>query len=146
MEEGERPVFMRVQNSYPAGENFIFIFENGKGVRIPVTNYETKSNRKKLVNAYSSASPIAGVFYDSTKAPIDIMLVDSAKKAIIIKSSLIPEKNTRTSGGVTLMTIKKGGKVTKCLDNLENFEDLKGYRKLKIPATGQAISKKDLKI
>ena len=146
MEEGERPVFIRVQNSYSAGENFVFIFENGKGVRIPVTNYETKSNRKKLINAYSSASPIAAVFYDSQKAPIDIMLVDSSKKAIIIKSSLIPEKNTRTSGGVTLMTLKKGGKITKCIDNLENFEDLKGYRKLKIPATGQAISKKDLKI
>ncbi len=146
MEEGEKPVFMRVQNSYPVGENFVFIFENGKGVRIPVTNYETKSNRKKLINAYSSASPIAAVFYDSQKAPIDIMLVDSAKKAIIIKSSLIPEKNTRTSGGVTLMTLKKGGKITKCIDNLGDFEDLKGYRKLKIPATGQAISKKDLKI
>ena len=146
MEEGEKPVFMRVQNSYPAGENFIFIFENGKGVRIPVTNYETKSNRKKLINAFSAASPIAAVFYDSQKEPIEIMLIDSSKRAIIIKSSLIPEKNTRTSGGVALMTLKKGGKITRCLDNLGDFEDLKGYRKLKIPATGQAISKKDLKI
>ena len=146
MEEGEKPVFMRVQNSYGAGENFIFIFENGKGVRIPVTNYETKSNRKKLINAYSAASPIAGVFYDTQKEPIEIMLIDSSKRAIIIKSSLIPEKNTRTSGGVALMTLKKGGKITKCIDNLGDFEDLKGYRKLKIPATGQAISKKDLKI
>ena len=146
MEEGEKPVFMRVQNSYPVGENFIFIFENGKGVRIPVTNYETKSNRKKLINAYSAASPIAAVFYDSQKEPIEIMLIDSSKRAIIIKSSLIPEKNTRTSGGVALMTLKRGGKITRCLDNLGDFEDLKGYRKLKIPATGQAISKKELKI
>ena len=137
---------MKVQNSYPAGENFVFIFENGKGVRIPVTNYETKSNRKKLVNAYSSASPIAAVFYDSEKEPIDILMVNSANRAIIIKSTLIPEKNTRTSAGVTLMTLKKGQKITQCFDNLGDYENLKGYRKLKVPATPQPISKKDLKI
>ena len=56
MDEGEKPVFMRIQKGYPAGENFVFIFENGKGVRVPVSAYETKGNRRKLVNAYSSAS------------------------------------------------------------------------------------------
>ena len=144
MEEGEKPVFMKVQNSYPEGENFIFLFENGKGVRIPVTNYETKSNRKKLINAYSSASPISAVFYDSAKAPIDILMVNSQNRAIIVKSSLIPEKNTRTSGGVSIMTLKKGQKIIKCVDNVEEYENLKGYRKLKIPATPQPLSKKDM--
>ena len=144
MEEGEKPVFMKVQNSYGAGENFIFLFENGKGVRIPVTNYETKSNRKKLINAYSSASPICAVFYDSEKAPVDILMVNSQDRAIIVKSSLIPEKNTRTSGGVSIMTLKKGQKLVRCIDNLEAYENLKGYRKLKIPASGQPLSKKDI--
>ena len=144
MEEGEKPVFMKVQNSYPEGENFIFLFENGKGVRVPVINYETKSNRKKLINAYSSASPICAVFYDSTKEPIDILMINSQDRAIIVKSSLIPEKNTRTSGGVSIMTLKKGQTLVKCVDNLEAYEDLKGYRKLKIPASGQPLSKKDI--
>ena len=139
MDEGEKPIFMRVQNSYPAGENFIFIFENGKGVRIPVTNYETKSNRKKLINAYSDASPISAVFYDSDKAPVDVMMVNSADRAIIIKSSLIPQKNTRTSAGVSLMTLKKDQKITKCLTQTEEYENVKGLRKIKIPATGQLL-------
>ncbi len=146
MDEGEKPVFMRVQNTYPEGENFVFIFENGKGVRVPVINYETKSNRKKLINAYSSASPIAGVFYDSDKNPVEIMLVSSADRAIIIKSTLIPEKNTRTSGGVTLMTIKKDQKIVKCIDKLEAYENLKGYRKLKIPASGTLLAEKDISV
>ena len=51
MDEGERPVFMRVQNGYPEGESFVFIFENGKGVRVPASAYETKGNRRKLINA-----------------------------------------------------------------------------------------------
>ncbi len=145
MDEGEKPVFMRVQNSYPEGENFVFIFENGKGVRVPVSSYETKSNRRKIVNAYSPASPIAAVFYENEKAPYDIMLINSADRAIALKTSLIPVKNTRTSGGVSLMTLKKGQKVVRCLDGLDKYENLKGFKKLKIPATGSPISKKDLK-
>ena len=71
------------------------------------------------------------------------MLVSSAERAIIIKSSLIPEKNTRTSGGVTLMTIKKDQKIVRCLDKLDAYENSKGYRKIKIPASGQLLEGKD---
>ena len=147
MEEGEKPIFMRVQNGYPAGENFVFIFRNGKGVRIPVTAYETKGNRRKLVGAYSDASPICGVFYEKEKAPFEIMLVSDADRAIILKTSLIPLKSTRTSGGVTLMTMKKGQELTRAIQNIdEKYDKLKGYRKLKIPASGQLLADDDLKV
>ncbi len=145
MDDGEKPVFMRVQPSYPEGENFIFIFENGKGVRVPVINYETKGNRRKLVNAYSSASPICSVFYEKEKEPFEIMLIGSDDRAIIIKSSLIPLKNTRTSGGVTLISLKKGVTLKTCLSTFDEYYDTaKGYRKLKIPASGQLIAEKDI--
>ena len=147
MEEGEKPIFMRVQNGYPAGENFVFIFRNGKGVRVPVTAYETKGNRRKLVGAYSDASPICGVFYEKEKAPFEIMLVSDADRAIILKTSLIPLKSTRTSGGVTLMTMKKGQELTRAIQNIdEKYDKLKGYRKLKIPASGQLLADDDLKV
>lgn len=147
MDEGEKPVFARVQAGYPDNENFVFIFENGKGVRVPASSYETKGNRRKLINAYSSASPICNVFYDSEKAPVDIMLISDADRAIIIKSSLIPTKATRTSGGVTLMSMKKGNKLVKAVSNYdEKYSDLKGYRKYKIPASGQLLANEDLGI
>lgn len=147
MDEGEKPVFMRIQKGYPAGENFVFIFENGKGVRVPVSAYETKGNRRKLVNAYSSASPIVGVFYEEEKHPFEVMLVSDADRAIILKTSLIPVKTTRTSGGVTLMTMKKGQKLVRCLKDFEEtYENAKGYRKLKIPASGQLLAEKDLRV
>jgi len=145
MDENEKPVFMRVHTGYPEGENFVFVFENGKGVRIPVTNYETKGNRRKLINAYSSASPICAVFYEKEKAPFEIMLVGSDDKAIIIKTSLIPIKNTRTSMGVNLITLKKGIILKECLQSFDEYYDTaKGYKKLKIPAAGQLLAEKDI--
>ena len=143
MDEGEKPVFMRVQKGYPAGESFVFIFENGKGVRVPVSNYETKGNRKKLVKAYSDLSPICGVFYEKEKEPFEIMLVSNVDRAIVIKTALIPQKATKTSAGVTLMTLKKGQKLTYATDRFES-EAAKGYRKLKIPATGTLLAEKDI--
>ncbi|MBE6596038.1 MAG: topoisomerase IV [Ruminococcaceae bacterium] len=145
MDEGEKPVFMRVQKGYPQNENFVFIFENGKGVRVPVSTYETKGNRKKLINAYSSASPICGVFYEKEKDPYEIMLTSSEDKAIIVKTSLIPLKTTRTSGGVTIMTIRKGATLVSATANIPTeYNDAKGYRKLKIPATGHVLAEKDI--
>ena len=143
MDDGERPVFMRIQKGYPEGENFVYIFENGKGVRVPASCYETKGNRKKLVNAYSSASPICAVFYEIEKDPFDILLVSDAERAITIKTALIPVKSTRTSGGVTLMTMKKNNKLLYATDNIPEAYT-KGYKKLKIPASGQAIPDSDL--
>lgn len=143
MDDGERPVFMRVQKGYPDNENFVYVFENGKGVRIPASCYETKGNRRKLINAYSATSSICGVFYESEKEPIDILLVSDAQRAITIKSSLIPVKATRTSSGVTLMTMKKSNKLLYATDNIpESYS--KGYKKLKIPASGQSIPEEDL--
>ncbi len=147
MDEGEKPIFMNIQNSYPENENLVFIFENGKGVRIPVSCYETKSNRRKLINAYSDASPIVAVFYEKEKEPYEIMLISSADRAMIIKTSLIPLKSTRTSGGVTLMTLKKGQKIRECLKDYEKkYEKGVGYKKLKIPSAGQLLAEKDIRV
>ncbi len=147
MDDGEKPIFMKVHTGFKEGENFVFIFENGKGVRVPTVSYETKSARRKLVNVYSDASPISAVFYETEKDPFEFIMVNNADRAIIIKTSLVPVKNTRTSGGVTLMTLKKGQKIVDCRRDFEaRYENTKGYRKLKIPASGQLLGEKDIKI
>ena len=75
------------------------------------------------------------------------MLVNNVDRAIIIKTSLIPEKATKTSGGVTLMTMKKGQELVSAVSNFdEKYDNLKGYRKLKIPAAGQLLADDDLKV
>ena len=48
-------------------------FENGKGVRVPASAYETKSNRRKLTGAYSGRVPIVAVFYEDE--PFVLLLI-----------------------------------------------------------------------
>ena len=38
--------------------NLVFIFKNGKGVKIPLESYKTKGTRKKLTGAFSPPSEI----------------------------------------------------------------------------------------
>ncbi len=141
MDKDERPVYMRVQNTYPDGENMIFIFENGKGVRVPIKAYETKGNRRKLTGAYSDASPLVGIFHECENAPFEIMMVSDNDRAIIFKSSLVPQMATRASKGVLLMTLgRREKRVLRALSNhKEIYGDLKGYHKNKLPATGFPI-------
>lgn len=149
MDPDERPVYMEVRASdnYPDHEHMVFIFENGKGVRVPVSAYATKGNRRKLTGAYSTASPLVAVFCEKAKTPLEILMVSDNDRAILIKSSLIPEKTTRTSGGVQLMTLKKGQKVVRALSEFgDNYQNVKSYRKLKIPATGTLLEEKNIDI
>ncbi len=147
MDEDEHPVYMEVRNEYPEGENMIFIFANGKGVRVPVTAYVTKGNRRKLTGAYSDSSPLVAVLRDTDKAPIEILIVSSADRAILIKSSLIPQKTTRTSGGVQLITLKAGQTVRLARSDFgDDYQNVKSYRKIKIPATGTLLEEKNIDI
>ena len=147
MDDGERPIFMEIRNDYPEGENYVFLFANGKGVRVPVTAYVTKGTRRKLTGAYSDASPLVAVLRDTDKQPADILMISSADRAILIKSSLIPQKTTRTSGGVQLFAVKKGQTVVKALSDFgDNYQNVKSYRKLKIPATGTLLEEKNIEI
>ena len=145
MQDGEKPIFIKIHDGYREKENFVFLFENGKGVRVPTTAYETKAARKKLTGAYSSASPIVAVFFEKEKDPYDVMLISDADRAIVVKTSLIPLKTTRTASGVQIMTLKKGQKLREAYkDFADRFEDTKGYKKIKIPAPGILLSEKDI--
>ena len=141
MDADEKPILMNIQNKYPAKENIVLIFENGKGVRISVSNYEITGNRRKITSAYSKNSPVVAAFYE--KSPMDIMITSSDGRAILIKSSLIPIMATRTSGGLTLMSMKKGVKVVSATNDPKKIpEDAKGLKKIKIPSTGVLLDKK----
>ena len=136
--EDEKPVMMKALTQYDPKDNFIFIFENGKGVRVSASAYETKSNRRKLTGAFSDASPIVAVIYEHK--PLDIFIENSVGKGILLKSSLIPVKSTRSSQGVTLFTMKNGIKVTSVSYGEGIDADRSARcRKHKIPATGVTI-------
>ncbi len=138
-EEDERPIMMKAITKYEPEDNFIFIFENGKGVRIPASAYETKTNRRRLTGAFSDASPIAAVLFEHE--PTDILIENSLGRAILINSSLIPQKSTRTSAGSILFTMKDSTTVTSVrAGDAIDMELASKCRKHKIPATGITIN------
>jgi DNA gyrase subunit A len=139
--DGERVMAVKPVSDYEQNHYFIYIFENGRGIRVPLSSYETKSARKKLVNAYSDASPLVAAFYETE--PFYILLVNDAGKAIYIHSSQIPEKATRTAGGVTLFSLKENQRIVDATRTLEkHYADFEKCKKLKLPAIGIAVTKK----
>lgn len=138
MAEGERPIAMLLLHEGLEDCRMIYIFENGKGVRVSLSAYQLSSARKKLTGAYSSVSPIVAAILED--APKDVILVSSQNKAITIKSALIPEKSTRTAGGVTLFTLKAGATIVYAEETEKSiYPDPQNYRKIKIPASGSAL-------
>ncbi len=142
-EEGEYPIMMKALTEYNPKHNVVFIFENGKGIRVPLTAYETKANRRKLTGAFSTASPIVSAVYESDVT--DLLLLSDAGRAILIRSSLVPEKATRTANGVTLFTLKGGQKIAQVISGaaVAEVEGASKCKKIKIPAVGVALKAAD---
>ncbi len=138
MEDGERPMFMISTTDY---KGILFIaFENGKAARFPISAYETKQNRKKLINAYFDGSKAVDfMLLDENEDP-DLIVTNSLDKAAVFKASLIPLKTTRTTQGVQLLVSKKGS-VLKSVARLAEVEvqDPEYYRIRKVPAIGYYI-------
>ncbi len=141
MEEDEHPVLTKGLYECNPEHHIIFIFKNGKGVRIPMDRYQIKGTRKRQVAAFSEVSPIAAAIYEDK--PMDLLILDNTGKAIAIPSSMIPAKSTRTSSGVTLIALKGKQVVEKVVANPTGKEAViaDGCRKRKIPATGVSYKK-----
>jgi DNA gyrase subunit A len=142
-DEGEKPIFMRIGTEWPDDRRMVFVFENGKGVKVPLSAYAVKGKRRKMTGAYASTSAVVGIFEESE--PFELLIVSSNDRAIVLSTSLIPEKTTRTSIGSQLITLKKGSKVAAVISDFsDRFESTKGYKKLKIPATPVLLVEKDM--
>ena len=143
-DEGEKVIFMKNLSAYNENAFMVFTFENGKCSRVPMNSYQTKANRRKLVGAYSDSSPIVSAVY--TENNEHIVLVSDTNKAMTIKTDLIPVKATRTSQGITVMTLKAKQKVAYASLAADfKYEDPMKYRKIKIPSSGTLLNEFDIK-
>lgn len=139
-EKGEKPVAMKALKKYEEGHNLVYIFACGKGVRVPISSYETKGNRKKLVAAYSDASPLVAAIYE--KEPFDLLIGTKSGRGAIVNTKLLPIKTTRTSIGSTVVALKAGDEVAFAMKDFEKkYPDTAGLRKTKIPAMLTTLKK-----
>lgn len=120
----------------------MFCFQNGKIAKVELKSYQTKLNRKKLVNAYSTASPVSKILFLAQDT--ELVAFSSIDKALVFNSASIALKTTRNSGGVNVMTSKKKSIMVDVKPASESgFADLKYYRTKNIPAVGCFIREED---
>ncbi|SHH00960.1 DNA gyrase/topoisomerase IV subunit A [Tepidibacter thalassicus] len=116
LDENEKIIYMCLSNNYDG--YVICCFENGKIAKVEMSNYKTKTNRKKLVKAYSAKSKLIRMIY--IKDDIDIILFKNNKKELVINTKDIDVQSTRNSQGIEVLNIGKRSKITdvKIVDEL----------------------------
>lgn len=140
MDEGES-VFA-VVNPGDYRQQLLLLFANGKAARLPLDVYETKTNRKKLVNAYSDKSPLSALLVLDGEG--EIALTSTEGRSIVFNTSLLSTKTSRTTQGVAVMSFKPKFSL-KSARRLEetNIKNLARYRVRSLPAAGALLRDED---
>ena len=139
MDDDEHVVTCKMIYELNPNHHMVYVFENGKGVRVSLGAYDSKSRRRKITGAYSTASPLAGAIYEGDK-PVNLFIRSDGGRGMLIKSSLIPDKATRTAAGIQIMKLPKKVKVDLVTDRIEDIgEDALKCKKLALPSTGSPL-------
>ncbi|MBO5007511.1 MAG: topoisomerase IV [Clostridia bacterium] len=140
MEPGERIVYAVPTNDYKG--SMLYVFENGRAAKIPFNSYETKTNRKKLINAYCKKYPLVDVKYLAEDT--DIVLYTNLDKVVVFNTASVPEKIVRDTQGVIVMNLKKKSILSKVkLLSEVSFTNPDYYRAKNIPAAGYYLKDED---
>jgi DNA gyrase subunit A len=139
LEPGEKIIKMHTTDDFTG--YFLFAYESGKMSKVPVSSYATKTNRKKLANAYYAGSPLVDIFFLEEDA--DFAAFSSIDKVLVFDTSQINPKATRDSQGVWVLKSKKGSTLRKVLPLSEaNLNDPEYYR-ANVPAIGCYLKEED---
>jgi len=136
MEPGESVVSVVLPGDYSGF--VLFFFENGKAAKVPLSAYETKTNRKKLTGAYSDKSPLRTVL--SMQEDRQLVAYSTDNRAMIFSTALLLPKTTRNTQGVAVLTLRKKAALDFAAP-LEgsNIKNEARYRAKAIPAAGAVL-------
>jgi len=120
----------------------LFFFENGKVAKVPLSAYETKTNRRRLTGAFSDKSPLCGAM--ALDADTQVVLYSNDGRALIVSTALLLPKTTRNTIGVSVMTLKKKAFLAhvSLLDG-SGITNQSRYRCKTIPAAGALLKEED---
>ena len=140
MDDGERVFTVILPGDYK--KDLLLFFENGKIARIPLSAYETKTNRKKLINSYSDKSPLAEVLPISGEC--DVAAFSSDGRALVFNTSLLQVKASRSTQGVAGMSVKNKHKlVSAALLENTSVKNKSRYRVRSLPGAGALLKDED---
>ena len=141
MDEGETPIYMVVTGNYTGW--MLFFYQNGKCAKVPLSSYQTKLNRRKLLKAYSDKAELAAIRYLPEETELAIFTSNS--RLLLAGSALIPEKATRDTAGVNVVSLKKNAKITRVTlaAGLE-LANTHRFRVRTLPAAGAILHQEDI--
>ena len=140
MDEGENIISMIDPGDY--SRNLLLVFENGKAARIDMTAYETKTNRRKLVNAYSDKSPVVAVMVIGEE--MDVACYSSDDRVLVFNTAQLQVKTSRSTQGVAVMTLKAKRVLVKALPVKDSgITNLARYRVKNLPGAGALLKSED---
>ena len=120
----------------------LFFFENGKAAKVPLSAYETKTNRRKLTGAYSDKSALRGCMSFETDVQVAVYSTDG--RCLIFSTAQLLPKTTRNTQGVSVMSLKKKAILSHAVvaEN-SGIVNLSRYRTKTIPAAGALLKEED---
>ena len=132
-DENENAIYMVETTDYSG--SVVFVFDNGRIARVPLSSYVTKTNRKKLIKAYCEKYTLHTILF--VKEDSDILLKSSNGRMLIVNTASIPAKPTKDNGGIAVMTQKKGQRISEVtLYEKGTLESEHRYRTKNLPAAG----------
>lgn len=141
MEPDENAVYMAVTTDYKGF--MLFFFENGKLAKIDLSAYETKTNRKKLIKAYCEKYPVVNMFCVTEDK--EYVMKSTSGRILLLNTGAIAVKTTKDSMGVSVMTLKKGHRVSSVKEYTDGeFVKPARYRTRTLPAAGATLSADDV--
>lgn len=140
MDEGENIISMVDPGDY--SKNLLLIFENGKAARIDMAAYETKTNRRKLVNAFSDKSPVKAVMV--IREEMDVACYSSDDRVLVFNTAQLQVKTSRSTQGVAVMTLKAKRSIVRAIPvNDSSISNLSRYRVKNLPGAGAILKAED---
>ena len=118
----------------------LFAFESGKVAKVDMKGYETKTNRKRLTNAYGKGK-IIGMLY--CREECQVALFSNIDKCMVFNTKDILTKTSRSSQGVQVMTMRRKSLLTKICLPEATLKSTQGYEARTIPSSGYYLKDED---
>ncbi len=120
----------------------LFFFGNGKVAKVPLSAYETKTNRRKLTGAYSDKSPLKAVMGLEADDQVAVYTTDS--RCVIFSTAQLLPKTTRNTQGVAVVSLKKKAEVVAAaLLDTSGIANQSRYRTRTLPSAGAILKEED---
>ncbi len=109
---------------------------------MPLSAYETKTNRKKLTGAYSDKCPMVKAL--ALKEDTQVAVYSTDGRAAIFSTAQLMPKTTRSTQGASVMTLKKKALLQDALPLEDSgIVNQSRYRVKTIPAAGALLKPED---